>query len=437
MKTIEKQGGNGKVLIDYKKGTAIKSLKNKHSKESLERYKNELQALQRIRQLSLPNIVEVLSIDEITQTIVMRAYDGELSDLFPQTKNNPHLCSELLIPIIRALKELSELDPPIFHRDLKPANILYMLQQGSPSLYISDFGCCYFTQDNDRQTPAFRAVGAQSYRAPEYDYGRVEEVTSKGDIYSIGKILWAMLNGVKNEIFPYTLWFPQEYNLLNRLQNSPELTQMNLIIAKCVSINPDDRPTYSELIHLLENVTNNQSKIDYEKQLRVKLFSAKRELELAEIRIMNLNMLTLFYNDFMNALNTLCNNYPDLDLLAHLKSEYTKTYASHEVYATHKIKHDVASYIFSTSYYNIYFATHYHPTYSKKDGSADDKYAYISLDYTISSTNAQDHLSIEYKNKKLYTKHGNSAILYESNTLIEFLENLVDAYIVAFDNELN
>ena len=85
MKMIEKQGGNGKVQINFENGTAIKSLKFPRRKESLERYKIELQALQEIRRLSLPNIVEILSIDDNQMTITMRAYDGELSDLFSKT----------------------------------------------------------------------------------------------------------------------------------------------------------------------------------------------------------------------------------------------------------------------------------------------------------------------------------------------------------------
>lgn len=434
MKMIEKQGGNGKVQINFENGTAIKSLKFPRRKESLERYKIELQALQEIRRLSLPNIVEILSIDDNQMTITMRAYDGELSDLFSKTQNNPQLCSQLLIPVILSLKALSELEKPIFHRDLKPANILYKEIDGIVSLYISDFGCCYFSQDTNRQTPPFRAVGAQSYRAPEYDYGRVEEVTAKGDIYSIGKILWAMLNGVKNEVFPYTLWFPQEYNLLNRFPNSHELTLMNLIIAKCVSINPSERPTYDELIDLLNNVANNHTVGDADKQLRVKLFSAKREFELSEIREINFNMLSVFYSDLMTALDTLCDRYPDFSMLVHLQTEYKKTYAAQNTHIAYKIKNDVASYIFDTSYYNIYFAVHYHPTYSKKDGSADDKYASISMDYRISSCNSYDELKIEYKNKTLSSVYKNTSCLYEMNVLIDFLENLVDAYISAFDS---
>lgn len=212
MGKITKCGGNGVVEIDKRKGIAIKTLQPGKGKESKNRYKIVIKVLQKLRYLNLDNIVEIIEVDEDASKIIMKAYDGDITNIFRLTRNNPVLSVELLLPVVKTLKYLSEMEKPIYHRDLKPANILYEFDGEIPILKISDFGCCYFKQDGIRETPQFRAVGAQSYRSPEYDYGRVENVTSKGDIFSIGKILWTMINGVKNEVFPYTLWFPFEYN---------------------------------------------------------------------------------------------------------------------------------------------------------------------------------------------------------------------------------
>ena len=432
MGIIEKQGGNGKVRINTDTGTATKTLKNGRSRESIARYKIEMRALEEIRRLNLPNIVEILSLEENSMEIVMRAYDGELSDVFVETKNNPMLCCKLLLPIIRSLMQLSRLPTPIYHRDLKPGNILYKRKNETIDLFISDFGCCYFEQDKDRPTPTFRAVGAQSYRAPEYDYGRVEEVTTKGDIYSLGKILWAMLNGVKGEIFPYTLWFPKEYNLQNRFPDSPGIVYLNLVIAKCVSINPDDRPTYEELIKQLEGVSETIDTADIEKQMRVKAFSARREVELQEIREMNASMLRLFYEDFHSTVKRILLRYSDFALASHLNTEYEKTYTSKDHQIAHKIKNDVASYIFSTSYDNFYLAIDYHPTYSKKDGTDDDKYARITLRYRISSIDAQNSLDVEYCNETLTSIYKGNRAQYTSQVLVDFMEDLIELYIDAF-----
>lgn len=432
MSETVKRGGNGVVTINTEKGIATKTMQAGKSRESKNRYKNEINALQRLRRLNLNSIVEIIDVDEDASRIVMKAYAGDLAGLFHQTKNNPKFSIELLLPIVETLKYLSEIEQPIYHRDLKPANILYELNDDVPVLKISDFGCCYFAQDDVRETPLFRAVGARSYRAPEYDYGRVENVTSKGDIYSLGKILWAMINGVENEIFPYTLWFPPEYNLLNRFDRTPELICANLIIAKCTSINPDDRPKYEELIDLMDNIVNrNRETVNEEKQLKVQQFAAIQQIELAEVKEYNRNMLQLLYDDFWNALSQIEAHYPELDLLTHLKKEYTRQYGSRETSITHKLENDVASYIFSTSYYNIYFAIDYHPTYRKKDGSPDDKYASISIRYNISSSNKSCDLEIEYRQKVLYSICDNVAQKYSQTAIDAFLEDMVDRYIEA------
>ena len=433
MAIIKKEGGNGQVSINTESGIATKTLKPGKKGESKSRYKKEMLALQRIQKEQISNIVEIIDVNEKTGIISMKAYEGNLSEIYDTTRNNPQMCAKLLVPLVNALRRLSTLEIPIYHRDLKPANILYNIEDDEPVLYISDFGCCYFEQDDTRQTPSFRAVGAQSYRAPEYDYGRVEEITTKGDIYSIGKILWAMINGIKDEIFPYTLWFPDEYNLLKRFPQNSELTYANLIIARCVSINPDERPSYDQLLEMLNNISNPEVTVSAEKQLKVKLFSAKREHEVAETRELNRMMLILFHQDFGETVSKIAEDYSDLALLSHLKSEYEKTLKFRDYDIKHKITNDVASYIFSTSFDNIYFAVHYHPTYSYKNGNPDDKYASISLEYRISSNSESGKLLIAYKNKNLEAISNEKSTLFGVESIRTLMDEMVDKYIVSFD----
>lgn len=430
---IVKHGGNGEVKIDLVKQIATKTLKKGKKGESFERYKKEIEALKVIKDIKSDHIVKIYNLDEHDNKIIMKAYKGDLSETFNSTQNNPLLACNLLKQLVEALKALAELEHPIYHRDLKPANILYDEINGEVKLYISDFGCCYFEQEDNRTTPEFRAVGAQSYRAPEYDYGKVENVDEKGDVYSLGKILWAMVNGVKNDIFPYTLWYPEEYNLTNRCNNSIQVMKVNLIVAKCVSVKPEDRPTYDELIGLLEAVGEVENIEDVQKEIRVKTFSAKREVELSEVREMNAEMLNIFYEDFNEALKIITQKYISLTMINHILNEFSSSYTGRQHHIKYKIINDVASYIFSASYDNIYLALDYHPTYSKNTGSKDDKYASISGSYTISSNKATNHFEIQFQDMKLYIRYKDNETLYNRNILELFLEDMIEQYMNAFE----
>ncbi len=135
------------------------------------------------------------------------------------------------------------------------------------------------------------------------------------------------------------------------------------------------------------------------------------------------------------ALDTLCDRYPDFSMLVHLQTEYKKKHMQLKIRILHiKLKTTLqATFLILVITISIllYIITQHT---AKKDGSADDKYASISMDYRISSCNSYDELKIEYKNKTLSSVYKNTSCLSEMNVLIDFLENLVDAYISAFDS---
>lgn len=82
----------------------------------------------------------------------------------------------------------------LIHRDLKPANI-FMAAPHQP--VVGDFGLCYRAdQDNEgRVTQTSEAVGARKYMPPEWREGRTQNPVPSGDIYSLGKILYWLLQG--------------------------------------------------------------------------------------------------------------------------------------------------------------------------------------------------------------------------------------------------
>lgn len=182
------KGGNGDVIFDLEKGTATKYLRNTSSKDKVIRFKNELSILNKISTIDIPNIVKVEEVfinkERIQDSyIIMKKYDGSLFDLFEITKGNVIFSLKLILPIIKALYQLSKHSPAIYHRDIKPDNILYEKNGDVYTLYLTDFGTCFLKDGSERITPEIMAIGPRLFIAPEYEVGRVNEVDEKGDIF--------------------------------------------------------------------------------------------------------------------------------------------------------------------------------------------------------------------------------------------------------------
>ena len=198
------KGGNGDVIFDLENGIARKYLRNTSSVDKVQRFEKELKLLKQISTLKISNIVQVqnvyISSEKIQDSYIeMKKYDGSLYDIFEITRGNVKLSLKLILPIIKALYELSKCSPAIYHRDIKPDNILFEKENETYTLFLTDFGTCFLKDGSERITPEIMAIGPRMFIAPEYEVGRVENVDEKGDIFSIGKVIWCMINGVQDE----------------------------------------------------------------------------------------------------------------------------------------------------------------------------------------------------------------------------------------------
>jgi len=358
-----KFGGNGRVYINTELKIATKDLKNPKNMNSRIRFIEEMKILKSIKDKNIDNIVKILSIDEQNLKIDTKLYDGDMTKVYDITRGDVRKTLQLILPIIIALKKLSELENPIYHRDLKPNNILVEINGEEIKLVLVNFGCAYIdTEENERITDDFRTVGAQQYRAPEYQYGKVEDVNAARDIFSIGKLIWNLMVGNEHEVFPYTLWFPKDYNLCERFEKSTDLISLNLLIASCVNYDENLRPTYENLVNSIENLLNGSAvNTDLTTVMLAKAFESERLINEVERKEKVELLLKLFFEDFKKSIINLNGKFK-IEMVNTIKEQYI---SSRELY-TEQIKKQIIKngserIIFDFRFQEVYMQISYRP----------------------------------------------------------------------------
>ena len=425
----DKQGGNSDIyFIEGLK--ARKYLRNTSSKEKIERFRLELEIMGFFKDNHIDGIVNVYDVfvdsNNITKSYIeMKKYDGNINDLLGYTKANVRKTLKLLLPILYALNKISKFKNPIYHRDLKPDNILYEKHGEDYKLFLSDFGICYLNKEKERLTEVEIAVGPRMFIAPEYEKGRIGNVDHKGDVFSIGKIIWYMINGVENDFLPSNFWFVDEYNLIKKFANNEDIIFANNIISSCLNINPEERPDYDKLINLIEDFLK-ETKIDNDESLKyeVEQYKEKRKIDLKEIREKNALLVNTFSIYFVNALEKL-NNYYDLDLISTILSEYRSNSKNGVDYTSINMENNSEHYLYSRSFDRIYISINYHPA------NDNEKYCNVDINYYIYSKNTISKLfRVFYKEDgELYSEFKNKIELFSEKVILCWGKDLISVYV--------
>ncbi|KEH40327.1 stress-induced receptor-like kinase [Medicago truncatula] len=157
----------------------------------------------------------------------------------------------------------------ILHFDIKPHNIL-LDENFIPK--ISDFGLAKLYPITNSIVTMTAAKGTIGYMAPELFYKNIGGVSYKADVYSFGMLLMEMASKRKN-MNPHAAHSSQHYFpfwIYDQLQKEAEIeledvTEEDIKIVKkmvmvalwCIQINPNDRPSMSKVVEMLEGDIEN------------------------------------------------------------------------------------------------------------------------------------------------------------------------------------
>src|SRR5205085_10225558 len=142
-------------------------------------------------------------------------------------------------------------DEGIIHRDLKPANLM-IVEPDTPKerIKVMDFGLAKLVeQEHARKvtdTNVDFAVGTPGYICPEQVRG--EEMDHRGDLYSVGIMMYELLTGR----LPFTGPNSMDILLAHATEPPPTFAQLGLkgwvpreieqLVMECLAKDPEDRP---------------------------------------------------------------------------------------------------------------------------------------------------------------------------------------------------
>lgn len=257
--TVESLGEGGQahtfIVKDVKGGGdtryALKRLKNP---DRIQRFKREVEAVQK---LVHENIVQLVDFDlEADRPYLVTEYcaGGSLSGAEPFWRDSPVIALEIFQQICEAVAYAHR--NGVIHRDLKHDNIFLRTRSG-PAV-VGDFGICYLEEDGTRITLTEEAVGPRLFIAPELEDGRLDQVSAKSDVYSLGKLLYWLICGnvFSREKHRELNWDLKGQNPDSILGwNNIYLEHVNRLLDLMIAAEPETRVGVDAILILCKRVT--------------------------------------------------------------------------------------------------------------------------------------------------------------------------------------
>jgi len=143
-------------------------------------------------------------------------------------------------------------NPQIIHRDLKPSNLLL---DANYTVKVCDFGLSAAKPYGDKIKDKDSIPGTPLWMAPEVMMG--QPLDEKSDVYSYGMCLWEIVT--KQEPFPEMDSYPVFKRAITKNHQRPPIPKDTLpslrqLIERCWDKEPSARPSFAEIIPILDQV---------------------------------------------------------------------------------------------------------------------------------------------------------------------------------------
>jgi len=172
---------------------ALKIIKKEHKDDQADFY-TEIGA----GNIQHPNIITYISYGEIESVfyVLMEFVPQILEDIISKISGRMEFnrVIDLSIQLSQAISAIHEQN--IYHRDIKPNNI----GMKDNKLILFDFGVAHLSNLIVTRTKTNRGIGTPSYSAPEQFIPSLGEIDHRSDIYSLGAVMFELLNGEKHRL---------------------------------------------------------------------------------------------------------------------------------------------------------------------------------------------------------------------------------------------
>ena len=215
-----------------------------NEKTALDRMMSEIETIRKVKH---PSLINILDEDNDHQWYVTKFFSGGTLASKPDLYKNQVLNSlRVLRPVVEAVAKLHQVD--VIHRDIKPANVF--IDQAGP-LVLGDCGLAFKREGEERLTETFENVGSRDWM-PAWAMGlRLTEVQPNFDVFSLGKVLWAMIAGQPR----LQLWYHRkpQFNLGGMFPDNESIAFVQTILNKTVVEEPTDcLKNATELLDLID-----------------------------------------------------------------------------------------------------------------------------------------------------------------------------------------